>query len=285
MIITKLQGGLGNQMFQYAAGLALAHKLGTILKLDIQHYENDPLRQYCLHGFALSSGIASAEEIKRLKDDSLFSNIAEKIFGKKKNVFIEPDHHFFYPQLFDLADDAYIDGYWQREEYFKNISNIIKKEFTLKNPFPDAAKELIDSICSTNSISVAIRRGDYITPKYRKIFYECSPEYYSKAITLISKRVSNPHFFVTTDDIEYAKTLSFPKNTFYIEPAIQKLENFQEIAIMSMCKHNIIANSSFSWWGAWLNQNPDKIIIAPKQWFVGQYENVIDMIPETWIKL
>ncbi|MEI6304723.1 MAG: alpha-1,2-fucosyltransferase [Candidatus Taylorbacteria bacterium] len=178
-------------------------------------------------------------------------------------------------------------GYWQNEKYFKSIENNIKKEFTLINPLRSAAKKFAIEIGSLiNSISIHIRRGDYVSDqKTNKYHGTCGPEYYSKAIKYITSKIgSNIHVFVFSDDIEWVKQnmpLKYPV-TYVSSPEIP---DYEELILMSQCKHNIIANSTFSWWGAWLNENPDKIVIAPKRWTLKGEKNFKDICPPSWTRI
>lgn len=278
MIITQLTGGLGNQMFIYAMGKAVANRLGVEFKIDTTIYKEHKKRKYQLNNFNISAKEASVFEIAIRK-----YNPFRKIVKDEKYEFI--------PSALELPDNSYIDSFihnywhvWQSEKYFTEIEDIVRKEFTLKEPLPKNTDKLIESTKTTNSVSVHIRRTDYKEPKQQAIFKLCTPEYYSDAISYISKKVGNPKFFVFSDDLEWSKTLPFPKDTIFIGPEFG-LQDFQELIVMSKRKHNIIANSSFSWWAAWLNENPRKIVITPKKWFVKPDINEKDLIPEKWIKL
>lgn len=286
MIITKLQGGLGNQLFQYAAGRSLSHKLGTSLKLDIEFYKKySAKRPYCLDDFAISSEIANEDEIKKIKNDTIFNKLKQIILGwKNRSVIIDHDEHKFFSDVSDIQKNTYLEGFWQSEKYFEDIKDVIRKEFVLVKPLSDTANASLESINKNNSVSIHIRRGDYVVPRYKKIFYECTPEYYQNAISLISERVHNPHFFVFSDDIKWSKeNLKIQQPVTFVSQA--GTLDYEELVIMSKCKNNIIANSTFSWWGAWLNQNADKIVIAPKKWYIGDASQEIDLIPKHWIKL
>ena len=284
MIITKLAGGLGNQLFQYAIGRSQAERLGVPLKIDTEHHVTDVKREYGLKHFNITAPIATSDEIRKLKHDSFLDTVVYKIFGKKNtSVCFEYDYKKFHPQALTISDNTYLAGFWQKESYFKNIREILLRELTLKDPFPEKASALVKKIKNTNSVSIHIRRGDYVLPKYQKVFHQCSPEYFYTAVDMIKEKVSNPHFFVFSNEIEWTKTLNFPENTTYVDDAAFDLEHYHDLVLMSQCKHNIIANSTFSWWGAWLNQNPDKIVIAPKRWFTE--ESPTDVVPESWIRI
>ncbi len=291
MIITNLTGGLGNQFFQYAVGRALSKKLGVPLKCDTTWYEKSSRRKYLLNNFNISGEIASPDEIRHLKPENIFNKIMGKVFGFEnkyklnKHVWREPEYRFC-PEILNLPKNTYLDGdgCYQSYKYFEDIEHIIRKEFTLKEPLPKSSDVLVKDISTSNSVSIHIRRGDYLVSKNQKIFGVCDKEYYQKAASLMKEKISNPRFFVFSDDLEWSKTLPFPKDTTYIDSHFG-LADFQELVIMSGCKHNIIANSTFSWWAAWLNNNPNKIVISPKKWFNAEEMNTRDLIPETWIKI
>lgn len=286
MLITRLCGGLGNQMFQYAVGKTLADGLGQELKLDISGYasqiQGDTPRAYRLQFFSISPSIATEEEIRRYKYPyGLISKgwryINKKIFRKHYT-----DYH---PEVISNPP-LYLDGFFQSEKYFLKNRNTLVKSFSLK---PTAISEELNNLLlnikhSENSISLHVRRGDYFANSVTtKIHGVDLSEYYKRAISLMRQRVPNPHFFVFSDDIEWVKNnLQIDGEKTYVSNP--NLEDYQELAAMSHCRHNIIANSSFSWWGAWLNQNPEKIVTAPSVWTVKNTDHP-NIVPDTWIKL
>jgi len=286
MIIVKLIGGLGNQMFQYALGRQLAEKHHGELLLDISAFENHyKLHRYSLNHFNIDEKIVSQADLDKFKPSGL-NKITDKLFGKTdKYQTIKELHFHFDPKILDLPDDIYLDGYWQSERYFKSIETIIRKNFTLKQGNTELDQNSLGSIGGTESVSLHIRRADYVTnQKTLNVHGVCSPEYYYSAIEQIQAGRQNLRLFVFSDDIKWAKTnLKFDLPATYIDHGPEK--NYEDLILMSRCKHNIIANSSFSWWAAWLNQNPDKIVIAPKNWFLDETRNTKDLLPEKWIKL
>ena len=271
MIIVNIIGGLGNQMFQYAIGKALSLKSKQKLKLDLTSFKNYPLRNFELDVFKIDPEIASTEEISQVKQNKL--NFTEKYFH-------------FDSEILDLNQSAFLVGYWQSEKYFINYKNIILKEFILKNELSHQSNQFQKIIESTVSVSLHIRRGDYVTnPTTNSVHGTCSLAYYKNAVSLISNRLKDPHFFIFSDDLDWAKeNLDFIDNITFVE-LDENIPDYEEMYLMSQCKHNIIANSSFSWWGAWLNQNVDKIVIAPQKWFEDETINTNDLIPDSWIRL
>lgn len=295
MIIAKLIGGLGNQMFQYSAGKSLAVRNNTELKMDISGFKDQSSlatpRVYALNVFNIQENFASNEEIGKFKNNSQSKNVTyiQKIIAKifdntKGKYFIEPKFSFN-SEMLALKKNVFLDGYWQTEKYFKKIEDVICKEFTLKEEFSVEDKKIVQEIKNSNSISLHIRRGDYVADLMTNKFHGiCSLEYYAEAVKYIAKKVENPVFYIFSDDIEWVKDnfkIDFPMK--YISDGI--LKDYEELILMSYCKHNIIANSSFSWWGAWLNKNHEKIVIAPKQWFAKNNIDTSDLILETWIRL
>ncbi|MDR1614938.1 MAG: alpha-1,2-fucosyltransferase [Campylobacteraceae bacterium] len=280
MIITRLIGGLGNQLFQYAIGRAITHKNSDILKLDITGFKNYKLHNgYRLNAFNIDEKIADISEIKRfgVKNRVLRKLIRMGIFGYKKTFYVEkPENETkFDPKVF-LYQNLYLSGYWQNEKYFSDIRDIIVKEFTLKKSISENIAKYMKLIKNSSSVSIHIRRGDYLNADA-----SLGIEYYKKALEYIRERINNPSFFIFSDDISWCKeNLNFIINPIFIESTTSELEDLE---LMKNVKHNIIANSSFSWWAAWLNENEEKIVIAPKVWFKNRAG--FDPVPEAWIKL
>jgi hypothetical protein len=299
MIIVRLSGGLGNQMFQYAVGRQVADRHKTIAKLDVSNFEIYQYRHYSLHCFHICEYIATRAEVESLyRESKLLTNLfARKIMGR---FGIERRYFFRSPFLveekslsFDATPlqrngDMYLMGYWQSEKYFYKIRELLLCEFEVKYKQDRHSREISDVIQSTNSISLHVRRADYVqNPHYNKIYGTCDQDYYSRAIQHIVERVSSPHFFLFSDDPDWVKRelkLEFPATVIEHNGPER---SYEDLRLMSQCQHNIIANSSFSWWGAWLNQNPHKIVVAPTRWFADEARNAQagDIVPEAWIKL
>ncbi len=287
MIIVNILGGLGNQMFQYALYRSLLEKKNDV-KYDLSGFGNYELHNgYELNRlFNITENIATKEECTSLKDSNTFlGKVKKKVFGSKKTHVIDKDFKFD-PSVFEL-NQAYLDGYWQSEKYFTSIEDIIRKEFTFKLPMQDPRnKEIVEKMKTTNSVSLHVRRGDYVTnPSAAKVHGNiCTLDYYEKAIKLVNNKVQDPVFFVFSDDIEWAKENLNIEHAEYID--WNKGENsYLDMQLMSNCKNNIIANSSFSWWGAWLNSNKEKTVIAPSRWFNDPSLNTKDIVPNNWLKI
>jgi len=287
MIIVAFMGGLGNQMFQYAL-FKKFQLLGKDVKGDISFYDkNNAHNGFEIERvFNLKIPRASQEEINRLKDTSNFLRKYRRFFRIFwKSTDIEQINFDFCESIL-LLDNAYLNGYWQSEKYFKDISKQVRKDFTFRNT-DLTDKKILKKIKNTNSISIHIRRGDYESdPNTKKLLGGiCTIDYYNQAINLIQSRINKPVFFIFSDDLNWAKeNLRLSSKHFFID--INRGENsYKDMFLMSYCKHNIIANSSFSWWGAWLNKNQNKLVIAPAKWSNNKRLDSKDIVPESWIRI
>ncbi len=286
MIIVNLKGGLGNQMFQYALGRTLALKNKTILKLDVAGLDRankigDIYRAFGLSAFTIKKTIATAEEVQALKYPYGKISKGWRWFAFK---ILKRTHVVFEPALLKRKGDIFLDGYFQSPRYFTDIRDTLLADFTLEEPLSPAGATIANQIKSTTAVSIHVRRGDYIkNPQVLKEFGVCSLQYYQAAINHIKSIHPNPTFFVFSDDMNWVReNLPVGDNAVYVSDA--SIKDYQELILMSTCSYNIIANSSFSWWGAWLNQNPNKIVITPNPWFESA-EWDKDLISESWIQL
>lgn len=291
MVITKLIGGLGNQMFQYAAGRALANKLDAKLKVDATAFKTYKLHAYGLDCFKAQIHFATEKEVNSFKQPSQLPPVRlPRFIGNifkippQKNIVCEKHFHFD-PCFFKVKEDAYLQGFWVSEKYFQNIADIIRKDFKFKHPLIDKNKQLMEKIKELNSISIHVRRGDYVSDKAANEFHgTCSLGYYQRCVALIVQRIENPVFFIFSDDPGWTKQNLKPKfPTIYVSDNQNK--NYEDLQLMSCCKHNIIANSTFSWWAAWLNNNSDRIVLVPKKWFNKAPYNTKDLIPKSWERI
>jgi hypothetical protein len=281
MIIVKIQGGLGNQLFQYATGRNLAFKNNTELKLDLSDFKITNYRSYLLNNFNIEETIANDKEIEKYTSAS--KKIINYFLPDHKKIIIRNANYTYNSHIVSLGKNVYLDGYWQNQDYFAGLSDIIRKEFTLKRQFNVAEQDLLNKINSANSVAVHIRRSDYLSSaKFSKIYPALDLAYYSLAIELLSKKIKDPIFFVFSDEIAWAKKNLNLHDATYVSK--NNWPDFVELILMSKCRHHIIANSSFSWWGAWLNQNPEKIVIGPNKWFKF-CDDDRGIMPEGWIKI
>ena len=291
MIIINIIGGLGNQMFQYAFGYAISKRLKQELKFDISGFANYPLRTYELELFNLDVTFASNEEIKNLKyqQENIFLLLTKKFLRKPRQVSSNyyKEKTFAYDEsVCNVQGDIYFDGYWQSQKYFEDHRAQLLEFFTLKNPLHEITKKYELKINNSDSVSLHVRRGDYVTDsKTNSVHGTCNLTFYKDSILKMKSLINDPKFFIFSDDLSWVKeNFEFLAEKELVEFP-KEIPDHEEMYLMSQCKHNIIANSSFSWWGAWLNQNPNKIVIAPKKWFTDQTINTTDLIPTTWIRL
>ena len=283
MIIVRLRGGLGNQLFQYAAGrrLAVIHK--TEVVLDLSWFSRisffDTPRKFELEKYKIKARAVSKKEffltvLYRWRVLCPFPFL--KVFKERDFLF---DGDFL-----KLADNTYLIGYWQSYLYFEDIQNLIRKELHLNFPMENLDAAIAAKIKNCMSVSLHVRRGDYVSNSLASIFHgTCSLKYYTSAIQYIFHRVPEAHFFVFSDDIEWCrKFLPLTVNNSTFVEHNKSYSAQQDLRLMTFCKHHIIANSSFSWWGAWLNPDIKKIVIAPRKWFAIERQTHT-LFPEDWI--
>jgi hypothetical protein len=279
-------------MFQYAAGRALSLNRNTGFKLDISDLANYGLHQ----GFELQRvfecpvQIASGDDVQGILGWQTSTTVrrvmarpALSIFRRRGLIF-EPHYHHW-SGILDVPTDSYLFGYWQSEKYFREEARTIRADFTFKPPLSRINDALARQIGRQNAISLHVRRGDYANnPKTTATHGLCSLDYYRSAIKYVTDRVEAPSFYIFSDDPAWVKEnirLDFPCH--YVDNN-KGAESYNDMRLMSMCKHHIIANSSFSWWGAWLNPNPEKIVVAPQKWFANN-NDVSDLFPREWTLL
>ncbi len=283
MIIVRLQGGLGNQLFQYAAGKALSSRLGVPIKLEtLTSLNKKKSRDLELDKFLIDFELATPGEVRSfVLFPQLYRHFPNLIAGT--NVYREP--FFQYDRNFNkLKDPVYLDGFWQSPFYFQDIEELIRKEFSIRKEFINHLEVKGSEFRKIDSVSVHIRRTDFMKPKAAAYHGVLPSSYYHAAISLIKERVPGAILYFFSDDIEWVKQNLNPTgdSVFVSETTKSAIEDF---FLMSSCRHNIIANSSFSWWAAWLNSSGQKIVIAPSKWFARPEINTSDLIPKDWIRL
>ncbi len=297
MINTRLSGGMGNQMFQYAIGRALSLKHNVPLALDVT-FLNDrtkmpeflrphfAFRSFDLDVFALDAKIADPQEISfwnrpffsgklMLVIDAVFRKLAFLPGWEKKFSFDE--------RILALGPNAYLAGFWQSEKYFLEVQDQIRKDFALKEKMSENAQKLSIEIQNTASLCVHVRRADMAA--WKSFHGSCDLAYYERGIAYVSKNTNIEKVYVFSDDILWCEqNMHFPCPTVFVSKEYSGKKGEGHLALMSLCKHFIIPNSTFSWWAAWLSNNPDKIVVAPKAWFSNSI-NTKDLIPKSWIRM
>lgn len=286
MIIVKIVGGLGNQMFQYAYAKALQKK-GHEIKIDLSAFETYHLHGgYQLNKYQIDLAQSTKNENNQFYNKKIATKILKRI-GLINSKIIHEKNLLFDPALLNVESNNYISGYFQSENYFYSIRDTLLKQFILKTDITTYSKNLKKMIQqTTNSCSLHVRRGDFTNQTNINIHGTCSLEYYQTAITYLQSKLVNVHYFVFSDDIEWVKKNLIIDHAIYVDSEIRRLPH-EDIYLMSLCENNIIANSSFSWWGAWLNKNEHKLVIAPKQWFSDAklLQQSKDIVPKNWIKI
>lgn len=289
MIITQLIGGLGNQMFQYATARRLSHHHNTDLFLDVTGFASYALRKYELDIFRIHAKIASPELIKHVsfsRKDAVRLKIRHLFLGETIIQYVKEPTIAFHETVVSLPDNVYLDGYWQSEKYFAEIADILRKEFSFVTPPSAINQNLLEDIGGCNSVSLHIRRGDYVSNRSTmEIHGGLGIDYYVRALDLMEEKVKEPQIFVFSDDIPWAREnlkTNLPLQ-FIDHNGVEK--NYEDLRLMSNCKNHIIANSSFSWWGAWLGSNPEKNVITPMNWFNQSNMDTRDLIPVSWYRI
>ncbi len=297
MVIVTLQGGLGNQMFQYATAKALALKNNCALLLDLSFLEQTAtqikdgftIRQYELDIFNhIAQNFFADVQRKQFTVSSQKTQWLKRLGLSYPKIYHEPSFEFN-ENLFKQKPPVLLEGYWQSEQYFIKEAASIKKDFSF--PARGATYEnnaLLSSISAGCSVGVHVRRADYLHPAIAAQHGTCSEEYYIAAIQYIQSSFPLAIFYFFSDDPAWVKNVF----TDHLPNSVLVKNNtgansWKDMYLMSKCRHHIIANSSFSWWGAWLNDQPEKMVIAPKRWFADSKRNdtTCDLIPANWIRL
>lgn len=291
MIITRLIGGLGNQMFQYAAGKALACRHGVEVKVDLSELNKQAGEQYTQRHYELGifdSGIQVATE-NELRDftggdrSRLRREVQRRLPFLFNSLCAVESGAAYHPQFESYPRHTMLQGFWQSERYFRDYEQEIRNDFRFRSSVLEATRSLRETIASCEAVSLHVRRGDYVSnPSANQFHGLCSPRYYEQAVRHLAALHPDIRLFVFSDDIAWCReNLSFSQSVQFMETG----SPYEDLYLMSQCRHNIIANSSFSWWGAWLNAHAGKIVVAPQQWFQDPSVNTSDIIPASWIRL
>lgn len=286
-IILKLNGGLGNQMFQWAFGRMIEETTDMELFLDMSYFSKNYARPYQLNVFELEPKFIESQ-YEKFKIDLLWTFRKLITNSRLLGYKVYEEKQFNFDRNFSkIGTDTYVIGFFQTDKYFKPIEDKIREDFRFLKAPEEANKILLEKIKSTESVSLHIRRGDYVSKqRYRETYAQCSINYYKRAIEYIAQKHPDLVLYVFSDDIDWVREnlkMYNYKHVFVSNNTGKK--SWEDMRLMSNCKHNIIANSSFSWWGAWLNVNPNKIVIAPKKWFNDESIIQTDIIPKTWVQL
>ena len=263
MIVVKLNSGLGNQFFQYAMGRSLAMKHYTGLMIEIGSFATDDLRDFKLNHFQIKAELVDDFQSQKL----LFTHPLFLLKARTGGIKDVHDSVWKMTPPESIGDDSILRGYWGNDLYLKHIRELLLDELTLR-PQSETPHylEVKKQMAETQSVALHIRRGDYLDSTNKDIFNLLEMSYYERAITLMNEKVTTPVYFIFSDSIPWVKEhFHLPQRYEMVSDNV--LLDVHDLSLMRHCRHNIIANSTFSWWGAWLNTNPGKIMIAPKKWY------------------
>lgn len=292
MIVSRVLGGLGNQMFQYAVGRALSIEHNTQLCLDVSDFSGYDLHQ----GFELDRIFKAP--IFFADTTGLRDMLGWKAHAYVRHLLVRPalrwlcgrhlvvEPHFqYWHGIQSSPPPCYLIGYWQSERYFAQVAQTIRDDFMFRLPMSAKNQVVAQDILGVKAVSLHVRRGNYASnPKTLANHGLCSMAYYKKAINYLLARLQSPVFFIFSDDPGWVQTnLKINAPIRYIDHNTGA-ESYNDMRLMSLCKYHIIANSTFSWWGAWLNSSKDKIVIAPKNWFANG-NNTQDLLPNSWVSM
>ena len=292
-ITVKLIGGVGNQLFQYAFARSISSKLKTGIILDPYAFETSfKMKGYSYildHFNIVNTRLAKSSDnfglVWLYKHPWLFDQVINRFRFKNliNHRYYQEKGMPFNSEVFFKKDGTFFNGFWQTEKYFKDLTAEIRKEITLKEPFSSHSAKIEQEISHSVAVSLHIRR--YIPEGQKSGFRNCPVEYYERAIEYILAWEPAARFFLFSDDYDCVKN-NFNMSKYPVTLVDNDNDkNCEDIILMSHCRHHIISNSTFSWWGAWLNPDPKKIVIAPKDWPTPPKNDIRDLVPEEWIKI
>ena len=292
-IIAQLQGGLGNQLFQYATGRALAFQKQATLLLDhswyTQTYDDVTPRELLLSELNTKGSLISFQP--KIQRPKRIQRIAQKFWPINPFIFVEQAPYRFDPRLNKSPafkqQNLYLMGYWQSYKYFESIKAILQSEISPKKVLDTHYQSYLHNIQSTTSAMVHVRRGDYVNlASAAKVHGFIGLDYYLKGMKLLLEKNLDTHFFVFSDDIDWAKeNLPYPERTTFVQSINSSDAVIQELELMTHCQHHLIANSSLSWWAAWLSKNPNGAILCPKKWMNDSSLDLNDLLPPRWQRI
>lgn len=285
MIIARVIGGLGNQLFQYALGMAVSDRLGVELKLDVSGFAGYHKRQFLLGECSEKPELASARESVRLRKwkgsiaDRLMWKVAGRGLPSPASYVQEPGFRYA-PDCLGVNGDTYLEGYWQSYRYFEPVAEKVRRALRWSGKLSGSDQSVAERIEAEPSVSIHVRRGDYLG---ESMYARCGLGYYMTCLHNIERAIKSPRCFVFSDDPAWvAKEWGTRLGTVVVSEARSP---WVELELMSRCKHHVIANSTFSWWAAWLNPHPGKMVFAPERWFETGQHDTQDLLPRDWVKV
>jgi hypothetical protein len=314
VIVVEISHGLGNQLFQYAAGRRLAHQRGTVLKLDTSYYYAGSFRKFGLDQFNIRAERASWRDIARLCPKETLRRTAVALWPRpSKRIplqllraaglespyvkrFESPEvyagyplmigrvvserHYHLEPEMLQAPDNVALSGYWQSYKYFEDIEPLIREEISFRTPPDETNRQWIERLQGCESVSLHVRRGDKLV---LEDVYGTSLEFCHRAMDFCKARLAHAQFFIFSDDWKWVSE-NLPENDEIVHVR-HNTADYEDLRLMSNCRNNILASSTFSWWGAWLNRNPQKMVVRPALWLNELKFDHRDVFPPGWIKL
>ncbi len=292
MIISRITDGLGNQLFQYATGRAIALRTGLPMRLHPVGYSPVSNRSFRLDAYGVPAPVMHDEELARYLGPfrsnrrrwvrKMAASVTKRLpFGWRRVV--QERSLRFDPRIVRIARPTYLFGFWQCERYFDDHSDVIRRELTLREPIPERYRAVVEEIDGSESVAMVVRRGDYVgIPDTQGI---CTSQYYERAWTALAERVPNGRVFVFSDDIPWCRAnldVAPPGSTFVPNDAPDAPE--EHLRVLSRCRHFILANSTFAWWGAWLSMHSEKVVVGPSKWMQAD-DRFADILPPRWLRV
>jgi hypothetical protein len=292
MIISRITDGIGNQLFQYATGRAIALRTGLPMRLHPFGYSPVSNRSFRLETYGLPATVMHDNEVARYLGPlrshrrrwvrKLSASVTKRLpFGWRRVV--QERSLRFDPRILRIARPAYLAGFWQSERYFEDHSAAIRMELTLRHPIPERSRAVVEEIDGSESVGVVVRRGDYVgIPETQGI---CTSSYYERALSTLAALVPNGRVFVFSDDIPWCRENLdvVPPDSIFVANEIPAAPE-EHLRLLSRCRHFILANSTFAWWGAWLSLNPNKVVIGPSKWMQAG-DRFVDILPSRWLRV
>lgn len=285
MIVSRIIGGLGNQMFQYAAGRALALRRDVDFRIDRRAFFDYKTHAFGIACFQAELNDAPPKLLPNPPAEGRIQRLLRKFMPTPLKVYVERSFTFD-PDVLALPDNTYLDGYWQTENYFSDFADAIRADFTVRHAPSEANLRWLEQIASKHSVSLHIRRGDYVSnPSAAAVHGTCDLSYYERAVAHIRTATGlDPVLYVFSDDLDWvAANLKLPYQVNLMRDN-DATTNYEDLRLMTACRHHIIANSSFSWWGAWLDGRPESITVAPARWFAADRPDARDLLPQRWVR-
>lgn len=287
-VVVRLIGGLGNQMFQYATARALSLKIGAEVVLDLSWFGTDPDRGYALAPLSIQAFMANPM-VKPNQSNSFWARVVRRLGLPRHegDIPVFSEASFRYDPRFEILQaPIFLDGYFQSEKYFRQYREQLLKDLCPQTEASSSNARMLDKIRSKGAICLHIRRGDYVSNAAANAYHGmCSLDYYRAGLDIVACNLENPHCFVFSDDPNWVRENFRPAIPMTLVDINGPDEAHEDLRLMAACSRFVIANSSLSWWGAWLSRADGKMVVAPARWFKTSQNDTRDLLPEDWLKV